>query len=132
MARSKTVRVSEKDIENTCADFLRLDGWQYEHQEAIYDNRKGKGVGKIGMADGLAIRPFKFEDRFSIVHLSLAHVLKIEWKAKGGVLSTEQCKWHMEHRALGFVTVVAGADFPKSIEGFQYWYRKSGLMVTKI
>ena len=125
------VRASEASIERTCTDWLKLDGWTIEHTEATYDARRGRGVGQKGMADTLAMRPLSPQLNRTLLTIFVGcqcQVLKIEWKAKGGQLSDAQRMWHIHQRALGFVTLVAGVDFPKSIEGFKAFYRSSGLM----
>ena len=39
-----------------------------------------------------------------------------------------QVAWHQRERARGALTLLAGVDFPATIEGFAEWYRASGLM----
>ena len=41
--------------------------------------------------------------------------------------SQRQRDWHAAERARGALTLIAGEDFAASIEGFQDWYRQSGL-----
>lgn len=144
--KSRALAVKEADIEATCSTWLALDGWTVEHTEATFDRERRRGTGRVGMADTLAMRPLfalpythcgklvypKLPPDLRPWDKSQAQVLKIEWKAKNGKLSEAQFRWHLEQSALGLVTLVAGRDFAKTIEGFKAWYRASGLMVNKL
>lgn len=56
-----------------------------------------------------------------------ADVMFIEWKKKGGKAAQHQKDWHAKECARGALTLIAGEDFPASIEGFAQWYKASGL-----
>lgn len=142
MARAATVRVMERDIQRTCTEFLEWDGWRSLRTDPVSRREWGKGFGEPGMADHLYIRygpGFKAapDIRRSIVPTD-ADVLWIEWKrlrpSKNGKTwgratkaAIHQKAWHVLERKRGGLTLIAGEDFPASIEGFQDWYRKSGL-----
>ncbi len=55
----------------------------------------------------------------------------IEWKRERRRRATKpteiQMLWHQAERARGAFTLIAGVDFPATIEGFRDWYRASGL-----
>jgi hypothetical protein len=135
---------SEKDIQRTCTEFLELDGWR-----AIVTDPpqlRGLGVSEKGIPDRLYIRydpgakvSYSIEDRagtkFTSTHgmgICGAQVLWIEWKSKDGRVKPHQAVWNDTERARGALALIAGRDFPKTIEGFQAWYRASGLMRRKI
>ncbi len=125
----------EKDIEKSCTDLLVLDGWRSFKMEQNFSERKRKSVGEPGMADRLYIR----YDRAELAP-RWAEVMFVEWKRlKGGsgkrALFTKaekakirQLRWIAEERAKGALVLLAGVDFPATIEGFRTWYRSSGLM----
>ncbi len=81
------------------------------------------------MADYLYIR-YQADGRTPHLPLlrRIAEVMWIEWKSKRGKAAEHQKRWHAAERARGAFTLIAGEDFPKTIEGFQAWYRASGLM----
>jgi hypothetical protein len=117
------VILKESDIQKTCEDFLAVHGWRIFRMEQNYSERKKKRVGEPGMPDCLAIRY-----RGKLGRECYADVLFIEWKRqKGGKVSLTQKLWHSIERVRGAKTLIAGMDFDPSIEGFQEWYRKSGL-----
>ncbi len=136
----------EKDIEKSCTDFLELDGWRSFKMEQNFSERKRKSVGEPGMADRLYIRycgkPLvKQSWDFGLAPAErMAEVMFVEWKRlKGGsgkrALFTKaekakirQLRWIAEERAKGALVLLAGVDFPATIEGFRGWYRSSGLM----
>jgi hypothetical protein len=61
----------------------------------------------------------------------VAEVLWVEWKrtrrGKATKATAKQNDWHRDERSRGALTLIAGEDFPATIEGFQAWYRDSGL-----
>lgn len=134
------MKLSESDMERTCSDWLALDGWRSLKTDPCSDRARGKGFGEKGMADRLYLRywaskrtPQPHDQRVNAGHLASGNEIAwIEWKAKRGKPSQKQLDWHRDERARGALTLIAGVDFPRSIEGFQEWYRTSGLMRRKI
>lgn len=127
----------ERDIEKTCCDLLRADGWVVRKMEQNYSERKKKRVGERGMADVLCIR----YSQHSMIEDRCQHctVLWLEFKrlvpSKRGKVwpratkaAIHQSAWHTLERKRGALTLIAGKDFPASIEGFREWYKESGLM----
>ena len=123
--------VTEAQIEETGSSFLALDGWH----SLVTDPKqlRGMGVTEPGMADRQYRRPVMHEGP---KHLGYAQLVWIEWKrvrkGKPTKTSPKQNTWHGKERARGFLTLVAGVDFPATIEGFQAWYRASGLMRRRL
>ena len=120
------LKLSEKNLQRTCSDYLELDGWRMLRTDPCSDRRRGKGFGEIGMADCLYIRynsgvtpQAKPQD---------AQVLWVEWKSSGGSATQQQRLWIAAEKARGALVLLAGADFPCSVEGFLEYYRASGLM----
>jgi hypothetical protein len=127
-----TPKVSEAQIERTCTQFLELDGWRALKTDPVSRKEWGKGFGEIGMADRLYIRYANLN--YVVGHPDRSHiadVMWIEWKRIRGTRATKtsakQDKWHRAERLRGALTLIAGVDFPASIEGFQELYRKTGL-----
>lgn len=116
-------KISESDIERTCTEWLALDGWRGLKTDPVSRREWGKGFGEPGMADYLYIRYC-----VTLGRTALAEVMWIEYKSKRGKAAYHQCTWHMAERGRGALTMIAGVHFPKTIEGFQQWYRASGLM----
>lgn len=110
-------RVLEKHIQETCTQYLELDGWRALKTDPCSDRARGKGFGEKGMADHLYLR---YDCR------RLAEVMWIEYKRPKGTLSLHQKIWHEAERARGAFTAIAGIDFEPTIEGFVEWYRASG------
>lgn len=138
---SNSPKLSEAHIQATCDDFLALDNWRCVKTDLPH--LRGLGVSEKGMADRLYIRyaPWPHEwnsakPGHNIVWSkraeSQADVMWIEWKSKRGIVPPHQQAWHDAERARGAMTLIAGIDFPKTIEGFQAYYRSSGLMRRKI
>jgi hypothetical protein len=123
------MKLSERDIERTCTDFLALDGWRALKTDPVSRREWGKGFGEKGMADHIYIR-YALGRRLSI--LGASETLWIEWKRYGGKVAQHQREWHLLERRRGALTLIAGEDFPATIEGFQSWYRSSGLMRRKV
>lgn len=132
-------RVSEAQIEEACTQWLMLDGWLRVIKTDL-KHLRGLGVQEPGMADrgyvrygdggfGHSRKPEAHDQRVNALFLaSWVQVFWIEWKRKGGKAGAHQKAWHANERAIGALTLIAGEDFPASIEGFQAWYRASGLM----
>lgn len=121
----------ERDIEKACSDILALDGWRSLKTDPMSDRKRGKGFGELGMADRLYIRYLgcphddtELQNRLNRTRVELAW---IEWKREGGQAAPHQVAWHMKERSLGALTLIAGQDFPATIDGFCEWYRNSGL-----
>lgn len=129
---TKAIRVSEAHVEGTCSDWLVYDGWRTLKTNPVSNKSRGAGFGELGMADRLYIRYGAFLGAESPQARSVCQLMWIEWKAKDGALAPHQESWHYAERARGGFTLIAGQDFPKTIEGFQTWYRTSGLMRRKI
>ncbi len=126
----------EIDIQTTCSQLLALDGWRVLITNPCSDRSRGKGFGEVGMADALYIRyrPYQvtLETTPRAVALSGAQAMWIEWKGLRGRVADHQRTWHQAERAGGALTMIAGIDFPASIDGFWAFYRKSGLMQADI
>lgn len=137
-------RITERQLEQTCTEFLELDGWRSLKTDPVSRREWGKGFGEKGMADYLYIRYRQGErlDPVSIMtsrRIALDQVMWIEWKRERGgdgkkALFTKaekakihQLGWIAAERARGALVLLCGADFPPTIDGFQKWYRESGL-----
>lgn len=121
------LKVSEADIERTCSDILALDGWRVLKTNPCSDRSRGKGFGEVGMADCLYIR-YNADNTSGRVVCSFCQAMWIEWKASGGKATLDQISWQWTEQKRGAFALIAGRDFPASIEGFKEFYRKSGLM----
>ncbi len=134
-------RISEASIQETCSQFLELDGWRRIRTDLKH--LRGMGVQEPGMADDFFFRP-KFTPQANANAgqfwvQAQAEIFWVEWKRERGgngkrALFTKaekamihQKAWHAQERARGALTVILGEDCPATIEGFQDWYRKSGL-----
>ena len=137
----RPVVILEKHIEEACVQIMEFDGWIVRKMEQNYSERKRKVIGEPGMADRLAIRYIERNQGHprSITPSGVAEVLWIEFKrprpSKTGKTwraptraAIHQQAWHLLERKRGALTLIAGCDFPASIEGFTNWYRNSGLM----
>lgn len=137
---STAVKLYERDIEQACCGFLELDGWICRKMEANFSEKKRKSVGEVGMADTLAIRYLVGPRGDPAYQKQQAEVMWIEWKRqrggpdsrKGLFTKAEKAKihqrgWHARERSRGALTLIAGEDFPATIEGFRSWYMSSGL-----
>ena len=126
----------ESGIARTCSDFLMMDGWRMLITDPVSDRGRGKGFGEIGMADRLYIR-YSYSVRALIssgmnFQHQRAEVLWIEWKRIDGrgrttKASAHQRAWIDAERVRGALVLLAGVDFPASIDGFLAWYKASGL-----
>src|SRR6188508_192911 len=93
-------KLSEADIQRTCTDFLKLDGWRPLRTDPCSDKARGKGFGEKGMADHLYIRYGDLQpDR------PLCEVMWIEWKSERGRVSPHQIAWREAERARGALTL---------------------------
>jgi hypothetical protein len=109
--------VPEALIEAECCKLLAEDGWRILKTDPVSDRGRGKGFGELGMADTLCIR-YGWQPA--------AEILWCEWKARGGRVKKHQAAWHAREQARGAMTLMAGVDFPASIDGFKNWYAASG------
>lgn len=127
----------ESHIEQTCSEWLELDGWRTLKTDPVSDRSRGKGFGEVGMADRLYLR-YNEGERLDPVSVLVSRVTRlhgvmwIEWKSAKGRAQQHQKDWHYAERLRGALALVAGEDFAPSIESFQAWYRRSGLMRRKI
>lgn len=127
----------ESDLQKTCTQFLEWDGWRALRTSPVSNRARATGFGEVGMADYLYIR-YVASDTVMPRYECGAQLLWIEWKrllpSKRGKTwgrstraSIQQGAWHTLERERGALTLIAGEDFPCTIEGFRDWYAKSGL-----
>ena len=119
--------LKEFEIAQTCSDMLQHDGWRMIITDPVSDKSRGKGFGELGMADRLYIR-YQTERRIPF-H---CEVMWIEWKridqrGRTTTASQHQLDWIRDERARGALVLLAGVDFPATIDGFIAWYKGSGL-----
>lgn len=142
----KTKPLSEAHIEATCTNFLELDGWRAIETDPKH--LRGLGVSEPGMPDKQYIRYYKGLMPGWPFQQLWAEVMWIEWKRirlaetkRAGFTgfhevttkkAKHQLEWHERERARGALTLIAGEDFPASIEGFCTWYAQSGLQRKSI
>ena len=125
-------KLLEKHIEAACTQLLAHDGWRSLKTDPVSDRKRGKGFGELGMADRLYIRygpsPRDIQRGFTVANWLPEDVelMWIEWKRPGGIVADHQLEWHRLERKRGAMTLIAGEDFPATIEGFWDWYRHSG------
>jgi antitoxin (DNA-binding transcriptional repressor) of toxin-antitoxin stability system len=121
--------VSEAFIEGECTKILEEDDWRAWRTDPVSDHNRGKGFGELGMADHLYIRytPMAAVREWRFVATAPAQVMWIEFKRPGEKPKKHQTLWHIKERARGALTLIAGEDFPASVEGFRQWYAGSGL-----
>ena len=136
---AETFVLSEKDIQKTVTDHLKSEGWRVFEFEHEFSERKKKTLGEPGMPDILAIQyevtPIDTEgfskrlrDRCAAGAIVLWIELKrIDKRGRTTKAGAHQKAWHEAERARGALVVVAGEDFPASIEGWMAWYTASGL-----
>lgn len=128
--------LKESQIARTCSDLLIADGWRMLVTDPVSDKGRGKGFGELGMADRLYIR-YGAGEKLQPVSILISRVFPlheviwIEWKRTVRGVATKatphQKAWHAAERARGALTLIAGEDFPATIEGFVAWYKASGL-----
>jgi hypothetical protein len=131
-------KISESDIQETCSQMLELDDWRRVRTDM--KQLRGMGVQEPGMADDLYLRYMVMIPVFvgnGSDFAAMCEAMWIEWKRlKGGAKPTKagnrQRDWHRLERRRGALTLIAGEDFPASIEGFRDFYKTSGLMRRKI
>ena len=121
---------SEADIQRACCHLLALDGWRILRTDPVSRREWGKGFGEKGMADCLYIR-YRLTGEKTVPR-SDAEVMWIEWKKLKGNAKPHQLAWIELERGYGALVLLAGLDFPASIEGFRTWYKASGLMMKRI
>ena len=106
--------------------------------DPVSDKSRGKGFGEKGMADRLYIRycnsanpNVKPWGTNRAMYDPLAEIIWVEWKrtvrGRATKATQHQLDWHRDERARGALTLIAGEDFPATIEGFCAWYNASGL-----
>ncbi len=117
----------ESVIEAECSKLLEEDGWRALRTDPVSDRSRGKGFGELGMADHLYIRYIGHEANASRFR-SAASIMWVEFKRPGEKPQKHQTSWHIKERARGALTLIAGEDFPATVEGFREWYSNSGLM----
>jgi hypothetical protein len=115
---------------------LELDDWRALRTDPCSDRARGKGFGEKGMADHLYIRYYDEDSqmgcRVHTVPCCCAELMWIEWKrvnksGRATKAAAHQNDWHTLERKRGALTLIAGEDFPASIEGFKAFYLASGL-----
>lgn len=119
--------VSEAFIEAECTKRMEEDGWRALRTDPVSDRGRGKGFGELGMADHFYVRYSTPWDAEWPAARCDAQVLWIEFKRPGEKPKKHQTAWHTRERARGALTLIAGEDFPATVEGFIAWYRASGL-----
>jgi hypothetical protein len=141
--KSGKLLVTEADIERTCTEWLALDGWRCLKTDPVSRPEWGKGFGEKGMADCLYIRYYDHWDstrpasagnpngvspqRGYPASCAPVELIWIEWKSKTGRAAAHQLEWQAREVCRGAMVLCAGRTFPQSIEGFQEWYRASGM-----
>jgi hypothetical protein len=128
--QAASTKLKESDIQRTVMEYLQWDGWRCFHFEYGFDERSKKTHGEEGMPDLLCIR--YGTGRCGVpTDGSNDVVMWLELKRPIGDRATQaaqhQRDWHLLERKRGAFTLIAGQDFPATIEGFQQWYEKSGL-----
>ncbi len=140
-AKTQTLpRLSERQLEKTCSDFLALDGWRSLKTDPVSDRSRGKGFGELGMADMLYIRYWTGcidQTAHAPPYESWGQILWIEFKRQrpGRTIFTKaekakihQCAWIARECQRGALVLLAGVDFkPATFEAFKAWYLASGL-----
>ena len=118
--------LTEAHIEQTVTQYLELDGWRSIKTDPVSRKEWGKGFGELGMADRLYIRydaRIVHDHETSDVKQPGAQVIWIEFKRKGLRPLPEQKAWIDAEMKRGAVVLVVD-----DIDGFEQWYRRSGLM----
>ncbi len=120
----------EADLQKACEDLLEYDGWRIFRIEQNYSERKRKVVGEAGAPDGMYIR--YYTGGLPQAKRQDVQLCWIEWKSPQGMPSNAQRAWIAQETARGALVLLAGADFPATVDGFLEYYRKSDLMRRKI
>ena len=118
----------ESSIQETCCDFLALDGWRRIRTDM--KQLRGMGVQEKGMADDLFIR-YRLSGNHvpaNYCGIVMAEVFWVEWKSKKGVHGQKQDEWQLLERSRGALVWVAKKDFEPTVEGFSEHYTRSGLL----
>jgi hypothetical protein len=131
-------KTTEAQIQEACCRILELDGWRRVRTDL--KQLRGLGVQEKGMADDLFIRYIALPDWVhepSLDFVALGQIMWIEWKkltsrGRSTKAAQHQQDWHTLERKRGALTLIAGENFPASIEGFRDFYKKSGLMGNRI
>jgi hypothetical protein len=124
---------SEAELERICTQVLEMDGWRSLKTNPVSRRARGAGFGELGMADYLYIRypdprlPMGTQKCMKMGHLGPCDVMWIEWKRQGGLPEEHQIKWIVAERNRGALVLLAGQDFPATVDGFCAWYESSGL-----
>lgn len=118
---------SEALIEAECTKILEGDGWRALRTDPVSDRARGKGFGELGMADHLYIRYVYNHSWNTVEFKARVDLAWVEFKRAGEKAKKHQTEWHIKERARGALTLIAGEDFPASVEGFRKWYETSGL-----
>ena len=126
----KTRGPSEAQIQKQIDDFLELDGWRIIRTDLPH--LRGLGVQEKGIPDRLYLRYRGPVSRFFDLGMGFGSILWIEHKKPRGRLSEHQKAWRRHERASGALVIVAGEDFPASLDGFHAWYKKSGLQRVSV
>jgi len=126
------MKILEKDIERAIVDILTLDDWRCFKMEQQFSEKKTKLIGEKGMPDQLCIRYGFCQYTEEGPATRSVELMWIEVKRKGGQAGEHQKLWHLLERKRGALVLVAGYDFPASVDGFREFYKKSGLMRRKI
>ena len=106
-------KLLERDIQQTCTEFLELDGWRAFRTELTIQRERGRVVGERGQPDYLYLR---YTDD------GMARVLWIEYKKPGEKPRPDQLAWHEAERKRGGIVLVVD-----DIDWFMRWYRLGGL-----
>lgn len=106
-------KLLERDIQQTCTEFLELDGWRAFRTELTIQRERGRVVGERGQPDYLYLR---YTDD------GMARVLWIEYKKPGEKPRPDQLAWHDAERKRGGIVLVVD-----DIDWFMRWYRLGGL-----
>lgn len=97
------MNVTEKQLQNTCSEYLELDGWRRIKMDPVSDASRGKGFGELGMSDDIYIRyandnPYLRTpaglrgDQPDFKPRQWAEVMWIEWKRPKGDTGTGPCR----------------------------------------
>jgi hypothetical protein len=127
----KAAAMLEAELEEACTNILIHDGWRALKTDPVSDRRRGKGFGELGMADYLYLRYWPRTATQTSTR-PLGEVMWIEWKRRtesgsDTKAAAHQKDWHRDERAKGALTLIAGEDFPATVNGFLAYYLASGL-----